>query len=121
VPTFEKKGYGHKGKIPPDRSRTKLSLPEAYVFILFADRYRGTGLSKPDRRRHVARWVGGAMNRRNEEQTQSTSSVSLRVPDFAGEDGVTYTDIEVVVEMDGDIRDTVQLVKTLERPLTECK
>ena len=60
------------------------------------------------------------MNRENEEQTQSTSSVSLRVPDFVGEDGVTYTDI-VIVEMDGDIRDTVQLVKTLERPLTECK
>jgi hypothetical protein len=32
-----------------------------------------------------------------------------------------YTDIEVIVEMDGDIRDTVQLVKTLERPLTESK
>ena len=32
-----------------------------------------------------------------------------------------YTDIEVIVEMDGDIRDTVQLVKTLERSLTERK
>jgi hypothetical protein len=32
-----------------------------------------------------------------------------------------YTDIEVIVEMDGDIRDTVQLVKTLERPLKERK
>ena len=38
-----------------------------------------------------------------------------------GEDGVEDTDIEVVVEMNGDIRDTVQLVKTLERPLTERK
>jgi hypothetical protein len=36
-------------------------------------------------------------------------------------DGVVYTDIEVIVEMDGDIRDTVQLVKTLERPLKERK
>jgi hypothetical protein len=61
------------------------------------------------------------MNRKNEEQTQSTSSVSLRVPDFVGEDGVTYSDIEVIVEMEGEIRDAVQLVKTLERPLSERK
>jgi hypothetical protein len=27
----------------------------------------------------------------------------------------------VIVEMDGDIRDTVQLVKALEHPLTERK
>ena len=44
------------------------------------------------------------------------SQITFRVPDFVGEDGVEYTDIEVIVEMDGDIRDTVQLVKTLERP-----
>jgi hypothetical protein len=60
------------------------------------------------------------MSRKNEEP-QGTSSVSFRVPDFVGEDGVLYSDIEVVVEMDGDIRDTVQLAKTLERPLTERK
>jgi hypothetical protein len=60
------------------------------------------------------------MSRKNDEP-QGTSSVSFRVPDFVGEDGVEYTDIEVVVEMDGDIRDAVQLVKTLERPLTERK
>ena len=47
------------------------------------------------------------------------SSVVFRVPDFTDSDGIEYTDIEVIVEMDGDIRDTVQLVKTLERPLTE--
>jgi hypothetical protein len=46
------------------------------------------------------------------------SSVVFRVPDFVDSDGIEYTDIEVIVEMDGDIRDTVQLVKTLERPLT---
>jgi hypothetical protein len=46
------------------------------------------------------------------------SCVAFRVPDFIDSDGVEYTDIEVIVEMDGDIRDTVQLVKTLERPLT---
>ena len=60
------------------------------------------------------------MSRRKEEP-QGTSSVSFRVPDFVGEDGVEYTDIEVIVEMDGDIRDAVQLVKALERPLTERK
>jgi len=43
------------------------------------------------------------------------------VPDFIDADGIEYTDIEVIVEMDGDIRDTVQLVKALERPLTERK
>ena len=60
------------------------------------------------------------MSRKNGEP-QGTGSVSFRVPDFVGEDGVEYTDIEVIVEMDGDIRDAVQLVKTLERPLTEGK
>jgi hypothetical protein len=60
------------------------------------------------------------MSRKNEEP-QGTSSVSFRVPDFIGADGVEYTNIEVVVEMDGDIRDAVRLVKTLERPLTESQ
>lgn len=49
----------------------------------------------------------------------STSSVTFRVPDFVGEDGVEYTDIEVIVEMHGDVREAVHLVETLERPLTE--
>jgi hypothetical protein len=53
--------------------------------------------------------------------SEQTSSVVFRVPDFVDVDGIEYTDIEVIVEMDGDIRDTVQLVKTLERPLTERK
>ena len=47
------------------------------------------------------------------------SSVTFRVPDFVDADGIEYTEIEVIVEMEGDIRDAVQLVKTLERPLTE--
>jgi len=34
------------------------------------------------------------------------SSVTFRVPDFIDSDGIEYTDIEVIVEMDGDIRDT---------------
>ena len=60
------------------------------------------------------------MSRKNEEP-QGSSSVTFRVPDFVDADGIEYTDIEAIVEMDGDIRDTVQLVKTLERPLTERK
>jgi hypothetical protein len=55
------------------------------------------------------------------EEPQATSSVSFRVPDFVGDDGVSYTDIEVVVEMDDDIRDAVHLIKALERPLRERK
>ncbi len=54
---------------------------------------------------------------KNEQQ----SSVVFRVPDFVDADGIAYTDIEVIVEMDSDIRDTVQLVKNLERPLKERK
>jgi hypothetical protein len=46
------------------------------------------------------------------------SSVVFRVPDFVDADGISYTDIEVIV-MGGDIRDTVQFVKTLERPLAK--
>jgi hypothetical protein len=60
------------------------------------------------------------MSRKNEEP-KGSSGVTFRVPDFVGEDGVEYTDIEVIVEMDGEIRDAVHLVKTLERPLTERK
>jgi hypothetical protein len=55
-------------------------------------------------------------------KNEMQSSVVCRVPDFIDADGIEYTDIEVIVEMEGgDIRDTVQLVKTLERPLTERK
>jgi hypothetical protein len=54
------------------------------------------------------------MSRKN-EGPQGTSSVSFRVPDFVGEDGVEYTDIEVIVEMDGDIRDTVNIAESLRR------
>jgi hypothetical protein len=56
---------------------------------------------------------------RKHEEPQGASSVSFRVPDFVVEDVVVYSDIEVIVEMDGDIRDAVQLVKTLERAVTE--
>jgi hypothetical protein len=59
------------------------------------------------------------MSRKNEEPQDS--SVSFRVPDFVGEDGVEYTDIEVVVQMDGDIRDTANLAESLQRPVRECQ
>jgi hypothetical protein len=54
-------------------------------------------------------------------KSEQTSSVAFRVPDFIDADGIQYTDIEIFVEMDAEIRDTVQLGKTLERPLTERK
>jgi hypothetical protein len=48
---------------------------------------------------------------------QPTRSVTFRVPDFLDADGIEYSDIEVVVEMEGDIRDTANLAETLQRPL----
>jgi hypothetical protein len=54
------------------------------------------------------------MSRKNEEP-QGTSSVAFRVPDFVGEDGIVYTEIEVIVEMDGDIRDAANLADSLQR------
>jgi hypothetical protein len=58
------------------------------------------------------------MSRKN-EQLNGSSSVSFCVPDFVGEDGVVYSDIEVIVEMDGDIRDTVNIAESLQRPVRE--
>jgi hypothetical protein len=55
------------------------------------------------------------MSRKNEEP-QGSSSVTFRVPDFVNADGIEYTDIEVIVEMDGDIRGTANLAETLQRP-----
>ena len=52
-------------------------------------------------------------------KNEMQSSVVFRVPDFIDSDGIAYTDIEVIVEMDSDNCETVQLVKTLECPLTE--
>ena len=43
------------------------------------------------------------MSRKNEEP-QGSSSVTFRVPDFVDADGIEYTDIEVIVEMDGHSR-----------------
>ncbi len=54
-------------------------------------------------------------------KNEMQSSVVFRVPDFTDVDGVEYAEIQVVVEMDGDIRDAATLAETLERPLTERK
>jgi hypothetical protein len=48
---------------------------------------------------------------------EQTSSVVFRVPDFIDADGIQYTEIEVIVEMDGDIRSTANLAETLQRPV----
>jgi hypothetical protein len=48
-------------------------------------------------------------------KNEMQSSVVFRVPDFVGEDGVVYTDIEVIVKMDSSIRDTANLAETLQR------
>jgi hypothetical protein len=45
------------------------------------------------------------------------SSVVLRVPAFIDADGIEYTDIEVIVEMDGDIRGTANLAETMLPPV----
>jgi hypothetical protein len=45
------------------------------------------------------------------------SSVVFTVPDFTA-DGVKFTEIVVVVEMNSDIADTVKLVDALQRPVT---
>ena len=52
---------------------------------------------------------------------QPTSSVIFRVPDFVDADGIEYTEIQVIVKMDGDIRETVNVAKTLERPIGETE
>ncbi len=45
------------------------------------------------------------------------SGVSFRIPDFVGDDGTVYSEIEITIQSDdGDMHDAVQLVKTLERP-----
>jgi hypothetical protein len=71
-----------------------------------------------------SRW-GPATDQIYEEGAMSgeqTSSVTYHVPDFIDSDGIEYTDIEVVVQMESDIRSTANLAKTLDRPLaTVCK
>jgi hypothetical protein len=45
------------------------------------------------------------------------NSVSFRIPDFVGEDGTVFSEIEITIQSeDGDMHDAVRLAKTLERP-----
>ena len=50
-------------------------------------------------------------------KNEMQSSVTFRVPDFVGDDGIVYSDIEITVQMDCDIRSTANLAETLQRPL----
>jgi hypothetical protein len=76
-----------------------------------ADDYFGAALPRSSRHRHSQTWAGGAMSK------EQPSSVTFRGPDFVGDDGVTYSDAEITVEMDCDIRSTAKLAQTLEMPL----
>jgi hypothetical protein len=52
----------------------------------------------------------------HESDSRLTSSVTFRVQDFVGEDGVEYSDIEILVELDGDIREAAKVAESLRRP-----
>jgi hypothetical protein len=51
------------------------------------------------------------------EEPQATSGVTFRVPDFVDGEGIEYTNIQVVVEMDGGIRETANFAEALQSPL----
>jgi hypothetical protein len=46
-------------------------------------------------------------------------SVTFTIPNFTDSDGIVYSDIEITVEADSDLSNTVKLVDALHRPLTE--
>ncbi len=48
-----------------------------------------------------------------------SSEQTSSVPDFIDADGVAYTNIEVIVEIDSDIRSTAKMAQALERPIGE--
>jgi hypothetical protein len=50
-------------------------------------------------------------------KNEMQSSVVFHVPDFTDSDGIVYSDIEITVQMDGDIRSTANLAETLQRPV----
>ena len=52
--------------------------------------------------------------------SEQTSSITFHIPDFVDVDGVSYTDIEIFVEMDSDIRSTANLAKALDYPIAGC-
>jgi hypothetical protein len=51
--------------------------------------------------------------------SERTSSITFHIPDFVDVDGVSYTDIEVFVEMDSDIRSTANLAEALDYPIAK--
>jgi hypothetical protein len=48
------------------------------------------------------------------------SEVTFRVPNFIDSDGISYSDIEVIVEMNGDIREAAKLADSLQHPVREA-
>ena len=50
--------------------------------------------------------------KKNEEPQ---GSISFRVPDFVSDDGTVFSDIEITICSDGDVRGVVNLTKALER------
>jgi hypothetical protein len=53
----------------------------------------------------------------HKSDSRLTSSVTFRVPDFVDADGIEYTDIEVIVEMEGGIRETANVAEAMQRPM----
>jgi len=51
---------------------------------------------------------------------ETNGSVTFRVPDFVGDDGTVYSDIEITIVSE-IIHDAAQLAKTLERPSGEVE
>jgi hypothetical protein len=56
------------------------------------------------------------MSRQIENKTPS-SCITFTVPDFVDAGGISYTNIEVIVELDGDIRDAANLAGSLDRSM----
>jgi hypothetical protein len=51
---------------------------------------------------------------------QIQSSVTFMAPDFTGpETGIEFTEIEAVVQVEGDISEAVRVVEGLQRPLLQ--
>ncbi len=52
---------------------------------------------------------------------QTRSSVAFTIPDFTDADGICYSDIQIIVLMDGDIHEAVKIADVLQRPSTVYK
>ena len=50
------------------------------------------------------------------------SKVTMKIPDFVDpRDGVAYTDIELIVESEGDVRDAAKLTNVIENNFQNTK